>query len=137
MEPFRVLPRLDEKNEFFWTSGRDGVLRFLCCAACDYLIHPPSPRCPRCWSRAVAPRGVSGLATIHSFTVNHQRWAPDIEEPYVIALVQIDEQDDVRLTTNIVNVAPESVAIGMPVRVTFEDHDPIFIPLFEPTGGRG
>jgi hypothetical protein len=132
MEPFRVLPRLDDKNEFFWTSGRDGRLRFLCCQECDYFIHPPSPVCPRCWSRAVAPRPVSGQATVHSFTVNHQRWSPDINEPYVIGLVQLAEQEDLRLTTNIVNVAIEGVSIGMDVRVTFEDHDPIFVPLFEP-----
>jgi len=132
MEPFRVLPRLDDKNEFFWTSGRDGRLRFLCCGDCEYFIHPPSPVCPRCWSRAVGPRPVSGQATLHSFTVNHQRWSPDIDQPYVIGLVQLAEQEDLRLTTNIVNVAVEDVSIGMGVRVTFEDHDPIFVPLFEP-----
>ena len=132
MEPFRVLPRLDEKNEFFWTSGRDGRLRFLCCNGCGYYLHPPSPLCPKCWSHDVAPRPVSGRATVHSFTVNHQRWAPDIEEPYVIGLVQLAEQDDLRLTTNIVNVATADVEIGMPVQVTFEDHDPVFVPLFEP-----
>ena len=27
----RLLPRLDPDNEFFWTAGRDGVLRFLRC----------------------------------------------------------------------------------------------------------
>ncbi len=80
---------------------------------------------------ANAPAVVSGRATLHSFTVNHQPWdgAGDV---YVIGVVQIDEQADVRLTTNIVGIDPAEVRIGMPVEVVFEDHDPVFLPLFRP-----
>lgn len=136
MSDFRVLPRLDHDNEFFWTSGRDGMLRFLRCAGCGYFLHPPGPVCPRCWSRELSPRPVSGRATLFSFTVNHQPWAPGAEEPYVIGLVQLDEQEDLRLTTNVVEVDPSAVRIGMRLRVVFEDHDPVFVPLFEPIGAR-
>jgi len=129
---FRVLPRLGTDNRFFWTSGRDGVLRFLRCRGCGYYVHPPTPICPECLSRDLTPQPVSGRATVYSFTVNHQPWSPDITEPYVIAIVGLVEQDDLRLTTNIINVEPGGVAVGMPVRVVFEDHDPVFIPLFEP-----
>ena len=48
---FRVLPALDFDNEFFWTSGRDGVLRFLRCAECEVLVHPPVPYCAQCGGR--------------------------------------------------------------------------------------
>ena len=128
---FRVLPTLDEPSAFFWTSGEDGKLRFLQCAACSYLIHPPAPVCPRCVHRHAAPAVVSGRGTLHSFTVNHQPWdGPG--DPYVIGLVEIDEQADVRLTTNIVGIDPAAVQIGMRVEVVFEDHAPVFIPLFRP-----
>ena len=129
--PFRVLPQLSADNEFFWTSGREGVLRFLQCVSCSYFIHPPTPICPKCYSREVAPSVVSGRGTLFSFTVNHKSWdgSPD---PYTIGLVQLDEQDDLRLTTNIVGCAPDDVRIGVPVEVVFEDRDPIFIPLFRP-----
>lgn len=135
--PFRVLPRLAPDTEFFWTSGSDGRLRFLRCQSCGYFIHPPGPICPRCWSRHLEPEAVSGQATLHSFTVNHQRWSPDIDEPYVIGLVRIVEQDDLRLTTNIVNAPPDALAIGMAVQVVFEDHDPVYLPLFEPVAAVG
>ena len=128
---FRVLPTLDEPSSFFWTSGADGKLRFLRCAACSYLIHPPAPICPQCESREAAPAEVSGRATVHSFTVNHQSW-DGTTDPYVIALVTIDEQPDVRLTTNLVDIEPDDVRIGMPVEVVFEDHAPVFFPLFRP-----
>ena len=49
-------------------------------------------------------------------------------------IVEIDEQSGLRLTTNLVNCAPEEIRIGMPVRVVFEQHDDLAIPLFEPAG---
>lgn len=129
--PYRVRPALDETNAFFWTAGADGVLRFLRCQACGYFIHPPSPRCPRCGSGRLAPEAVSGRGAIFSFTVNHQPWDGS-SEPYVIAIVELAEQAGLRLTTNIVDLAPQDVAIGQPVEVVFEDHDGIYWPLFRP-----
>jgi uncharacterized OB-fold protein len=130
--PFRVLPRLDPDNTFFWTSGEDGKLRFLRCATCGYYVHPPAPICPRCLTRSVAPEAVSGRATVASFTINHQPWMPTYDPPYVIALVEIEEQPSVRLMTNIVDCAPDDVVIGMAVEVTFEHNDDVWIPLFRP-----
>jgi len=52
----------------------------------------------------------------------------------VLAIVGCVEQDDLRVTTNIVNCRPEDVRIGMPVQVLFEPHveEEVWIPLFEP-----
>jgi uncharacterized OB-fold protein len=58
-------------------------------------------------------------------------------EPYAIALVTIPEQDGLRLTTNIVGCPLEDIHIGLPVQVTFEQHDLVFFPLFEPLRGSG
>ena len=129
--PFRVQPALDDTNRFFWTSGEDGRLRFLRCAACGYWLHPPGPRCPRCGSRELGPEAVSGQGEVWSYTVNHQSWdgSPD---PYAIVLVALPEQDGLRLTSNMVNCPVDSVRIGMPVRVVFEQHDRVWFPLFEP-----
>jgi uncharacterized OB-fold protein len=128
---FRVLPTVDELSGFFWTSGADGRLRILRCPACSYFVHPPAPICPRCHDREVAPVEVTGRGTVHTFTVNHHPW-DGVGDVYVIAVVAIDEQPDVRLTTNLVEVDPGAVRIGMPVEVVFEDHDPVFLPLFRP-----
>jgi uncharacterized OB-fold protein len=74
---------------------------------------------------------------VHSFTVNCQQWFPDAE-PYVIGLVTIAEQDDVRLTTNIIDTEADDVTIGMEVEVVFEQADDVWLPLFRPAGpGRG
>jgi uncharacterized protein len=132
--PIRVLPRLDETNRFFWTSGEEGVLRFLRCSGCGLLVHPPGPVCPYCLERNLDPHEVSGLGTITSFTVNHQQWIPG-SDPYVIGLVTIAEQEDVRLTTNIVGADADEIRIGMEVEVTFEAHDDVWLPLFRPVSG--
>jgi uncharacterized protein len=128
---FRVLPEVTPLNEFFWTSGRDGTLRFLRCADCKEYVHPPAPVCPSCLGTDVAPEAVSGHARLYSFTVNHQQWIPD-SEPYVIGLVEIVEQPTVRLTTNIVECPIDDVAIGMELVVSFEEHDDVWLPLFRP-----
>jgi uncharacterized protein len=129
--PIRLLPRLDADNEFFWTGGKDGILRFLRCGSCRAFVHPPVPLCPACLGDELAPEPVSGRATVHSFTVNHQQWIPG-SDPYVIGLVSIDEQPDVRLMTNLVDCEPDVALIGSPVEVTFEQHDEVFLPLFRP-----
>jgi len=130
--PFRLQPRLDVDNRFFWTSGADGRLRLLRCAACSKFVHPPAPVCPDCLGSDLAPEAVSGRATVASYTINQQQWVPG-SDPYVIAWVAIDEQPDVRLTTNLVDIDAEDVEIGMPVKVVFEAvSDEVFLPLFTP-----
>jgi len=129
----RMLPTLTPGTEFFWTAGATGRLRILRCGDCATYVHPPSPICPCCLSRRVAPEPVSGRGRVHSFTVNHQRWRPDLAEPYVIAIVELEEQLGLRLLTNVVGCAPEEVAIGMEVEVRFEVHGDVYLPLFTPT----
>ena len=134
--PFRILPQVTDLNRTFWTSGGSGKLAFLSCNDCGHLIHPPAPICPRDLRKDLSPREVSGNATVATFSINHQAWMPGPDLPYVVAIVEIDEQPSVRLTTNIVNCAPEDVYIGMPVRVVFEhrptEDEDIWIPQFEP-----
>lgn len=136
-KPFRVLPRVTEQNEHFWRGGAQGELRFLRCQRCGYWIHPPAPVCPQCLSREVAPEATSGRAVVHTYTVNEQPWIPTLDPPYVVAIVELPEQEGLRLTTNIVNCDPYEVTIGMEVQVTFEEYDDVWLPFFEPVGVRG
>jgi hypothetical protein len=134
--PFRILPKLDESNRDFWTGGERGELRFWRCQDDGFYIHPPAPICPKCFGKNLATEAVSGAATLASYSINHQPWMPGPDLPYVVAIVEMVEQDALRLTTNLVNVDHDAIAVGMPVRVTFEHHaDPdgdIYLPLFEP-----
>jgi uncharacterized OB-fold protein len=134
--PFRILPRLTDLNRDFWTGGQAGELRFQRCQECGYYNHPPTPLCPICHSKNLAYEVVSGRATIWTFTINYQAWMPGPELPFVVAIVALPEQEGLRLTTNLVDVDPEAVTIGMDVEVVFENHDDeVWIPLFRPVGG--
>jgi uncharacterized OB-fold protein len=79
---------------------------------------------------------LSGLGLVETWTVNQHQFFPGFTPPYVIAFVTPVEDDRVRVLTNLVNVEPDDVTAGMPVRVTFQRYvngeDEVFIPLFEP-----
>jgi acetyl-CoA acetyltransferase/uncharacterized OB-fold protein len=130
----RTLPVLRDWNRFYWTSGEDGRLRFQHCGACDALQHPPAPVCRACGGDELEAQAVSGRGTVQSHTTNVQKWSADYPPPFVVAVVAIDEDPRVRLTTNIVGCEPETVQVGTRVRVVFEPIDDVWVPLFEPTG---
>ncbi|KPM51749.1 3-ketoacyl-CoA thiolase [Frankia sp. CcI49] len=131
----RPLPEITPATEWFWKSGADGKLRIQGCDDCGQLVHPPVPICPRCRSRAHTPTEVSGRATVVGFTVNVQPWTPAIMPPYVVANVALVEDASVRLTTNITGCEPADVHIGQEVAVRFEQHEDVWLAMFEPTGG--
>ena len=132
----RPLPALTDLNRTYWTSGAAGVWRLQRCPACERLIHPPALRCQ--YDHAV-PEWVdmSGRGTVESWTVNHHPFYPGIPTPYVIAFVNPVEDRQVRVLTNLVDVDPDRIFCGMPVRVMFEvgsddSDDDVYLPMFSP-----
>jgi uncharacterized protein len=129
---FQPLPEVTDDTAGFWQGGVDGVLRIDRCAECSTWFHPPAPVCPNCLSRDVAPAPTSGRATVQGFSVNVQPWDPDLAVPYVVAVVSVDDAPGVHLTTRLVDVTPDAVAIGMSVEVTFLHVEDLYLPLFRP-----
>jgi uncharacterized OB-fold protein len=128
----RHLPALETDTAFFWQAGAAGRLLISQCAACGRYQHPPLPQCAACGSDAPRPAAVSGRGRVATFTINEQRWTADLEAPFVFAAVELEEQSELYVFTNIVGCAPHEVRIGMPVRVCFERHGELYLPLFEP-----
>ena len=134
--PPRMLPTLDDHNRAFWTGGGGGgALMISRCVGCALWVSPPAADCPDCGA-ALQAHPVSGRGTVFTYTVNHQPFNPAVPVPYVIAIVELDEQPGLRLATNIVDCEPDAVHVGMPVEVRFEAHDaegetayaPVFVP---------
>jgi uncharacterized OB-fold protein len=136
----RLAPSPTPESRAFWTGGRDGDLLIARCHGCGRFFHPPGPACWRCRSTDVAPEKVSGRATVVAFTVDRQPWIPGFEPPYIVAMVELAEEPDVRLITNVVDVEPDDIRIGLEVEVFFEDWTAlsgqedtrVWIPLFRP-----
>ncbi|CAA0078920.1 Uncharacterised protein [Mycolicibacterium vanbaalenii] len=126
-------PALTELNRTYWTSGAEGLFRLQRCPECERLIHPPALRCQR---DHASPEWatLSGRGVVESWTVNRHPFYPGFPDPYVIAFVNPIEDVRTRVLTNLVNIDPDDIAPGMPVRVRFEsdDENVVFFPLFAP-----
>jgi uncharacterized OB-fold protein len=138
-DPTRIVPRRNDHNAAFWQGGADGRLMIGRCTQCSLWVHPPAADCPDCGS-ALAAQPVSGIGTVFTFTVNHQAFNPSVPLPYVIAIVELPEQADLRIAASIVDCEPDSVYIGLPVEVRFqpqgEGEDRVYVPVFAPQAVR-
>lgn len=127
----RKLPALNADNRAFWQGGQHGELLIHHCSGCSRYFHPPAPLCPHCASFDVAPQAVSGKGKVLSYTVNYQPWAPELEVPYVVAIIELVEQPGLQFVSNVVGVPVTQVHIDMPVRVSFLNVEDVWLPLFE------
>jgi uncharacterized OB-fold protein len=133
-----MLPKRGGHDRAFWTGGAKGQLLIERCDECARWVHPPTGTCRECGGPLLA-RPVSGRGTVFTHTVNVHAYNPAVPVPYVIAIVELVEQQDLRLAANIVDCEPDSVSCGMPVEVRFEQHravaqhaDTAFVPVFAP-----
>ena len=56
--------------------------------------------------------------------------------PYNISLIELEEQEGLRVCSNVLNIAPEDIYVNMPVQVTFMptvDEPNVVLPLFVPS----
>jgi uncharacterized OB-fold protein len=121
---------VNKTTEPFWEAAKQRHLTAPQCAACGTFRMPPTPFCPSCRSAEVKWVQLSGHATVYSFTVVHDfPGLPDLT--LVPAVVDLPDAPGARLVSNIVDVAPADVTIGMPVRVDFSPiADGWLLPVF-------
>jgi uncharacterized OB-fold protein len=131
----RLLPDPTPESSAFWTGGRDGHLLIHHCRACGRWFHPPAPVCFRCRSLDVGPQPASGRGRVAAFTINRQPWIPGYPPPYAVAMIELADEPDVRLVSNVVDVPIENMHIGMAVEVFFEQWEDVWLPLFRPVTG--
>jgi hypothetical protein len=82
---------------------------------------------------------VSGRGTVYSYTIAVQSFHPWFESriPYVLAVVELEEQRHLKLVTNLVECDEDDVEVDMAVEVVFEKlDDELTLPMFRPAGGR-
>jgi len=104
----------------FWEGLARHQVRLQRCNHCQAWIFYPRNRCPSCLSDVLRWHDVSGDGTVYTFTVSRQPTSPHFadEVPQLLAVVALDQ--GVRLTTTLVNVAPEAIHIGMKVKPYFD-----------------
>jgi uncharacterized protein len=128
------LPALNNDTRDFWTGGSNNRLMINRCRQCRRWSHPPVPVCRWCRSLDIGPEQSVGTGAVLTYTVNRHQWQPQLPADYTIAVVELDDEPGLRLTTRLVGLAPEDVHPGLRVAVQFERVADVWLPLFHPEG---
>lgn len=129
--PLRPSPGVSRDTRFFWEGLEVGELRIQRCAGCKTLHHPPVVRCPGCGGYDLDWQVASGRGRVYSHVEPVHPRFPAFGDGYVVGLVELEE--GTRLITNIVDVDPERVEVGMPVElVVRRENSERPLPLFRP-----
>jgi uncharacterized OB-fold protein len=120
-----MAPIPDPVTEPFWQACREGKLMIGRCNDTGRHFFPPRGVSPFTLSSNVELVRASGRGTLYTYTV--MRTAT----PYIPAMVQLEEGP--RIFTNLVQVAPEAVKIGMALTVEWvPSGDGPPVPMFAP-----
>lgn len=129
----RPVPVADPLTEPYWQGAKAGRFLLPRCRDCRAWHFYPKSRCPACGAASLEWTEASGLGTVYSFTVVHRAPSPAFagEVPYCVAVVALEEGP--HLMTRIVDCVPDTVAIGLRVKVRFAAVDdsaalPVFCP---------
>jgi uncharacterized OB-fold protein len=132
-------PVPDPDSAGFWQATADGRLAIRRCQACGWWSQPPLERCRYC-AAVMAYEEVSGEGTLYSFIVVHQPAVPGFGEelPYLIGLVDLAEQEGLRLVARLEDVDADELRVGLPVRARIVAHPGggFHVPLFSPVRRR-
>jgi uncharacterized protein len=116
----RTVPVADRDSLPYWAALAAGRFVLQRCAQCGRWTWPPRPICSGCHGDQLTWEAPSGTGTVYSWVVTHQPYAPDLARivPYTIALVRIDEQDDILIPGRFVSEG--KIHQGLPVRAVAE-----------------
>ncbi len=129
----KPLPQIDEMTRPYWEYCKNHELRMQKCSNCGYIRFPVSTVCPHCLSMEYEWTPLSGKGTVYSYVIYRQAYHPAYKKdvPYAVAVIQLEEGP--RMESNITGCEPDSITIGMPVEVYFDDvTDKIALPKFRP-----
>jgi uncharacterized OB-fold protein len=116
-----IPPSVTEETQAFWDAAQQGRLLVQRCESCGSKSFPPRTMCRSCRSRETTFEDItSSVGHVYSFTINHQRWLPDLPVPFAIVLVEFEAQPGVRIVGRLRGCPLEDVKIGMQVDVGFE-----------------
>jgi uncharacterized protein len=127
------VPLIDQLSKPFWNGVTEGRLIIQECKDCGFLIHWPKWVCPACLSMRLGSREVSGKGWLYSYTIVEHSYHPGLSSitPYILAVVELSEQKDLKLVTRLIDVPTSQVRADMAVECRFTEVAPgLTLPLF-------
>ena len=129
--PNLPLPLPPEEAEPFFAALKEGRLVIQRCVACAKLWHPPKAMCSACQGTAFDWQPMSGEGRVYSYVVTRQAVHPAFVDHTPMATVEVELAEGPRLVSNLLDVRPDDVEIGLPVQVVFEEvGNGVVLPLF-------
>ncbi len=124
-------PMANDEAVPWWRAAAEHRLVVQRCGECSHLRLPPAPVCPQCRSAEADWQEISGKGKLYTFTVVHRPVAADQALPFVIAVIELEGAQGLRMISNIVDTPPEELEIGMALEVVWEDMSPdLAVPRF-------
>jgi uncharacterized OB-fold protein len=116
-------------GEHFFRAIKDrGTFLATYCECCDVSFVPPKIYCDRCFCKIDKYIDVGSIGYVETFTISFKNMdGSEKAEPRILAMVKIDGTDG-GVIHYLIDVDPEDVAIGMPVKAVFK-------PKAKRTGG--
>ncbi len=133
-DPQRPLPKTFEfDTKAFWAATKNEELTYQQCDDCETVIFYPRRHCTKCLGNSLTWHTASGRGTIYTYSVVRQSYHPFFRGrvPYAVAWIDLDEGP--RLLSEVVGMEePGSLEIGQRVKVIWESHEELAVPLFTP-----
>jgi uncharacterized OB-fold protein len=125
----------DVHTREFWEYCARRELRFQRCAGCGRFRQPPRSGCPNCGATTTLWIKVTGRGRVFSYTIVHHAALPTLagDVPYNVVTVTFDDAPGVRLVSNVLDVGPDELRIGMDVVIAWDEPAPgVVLPRFRP-----
>lgn len=135
----RPVPAPDDVSGFYWAAAAQHRLVLQRCRSCQQLQYPPEICCLHCQFDDLELAEASGHGVLYSYAVVERALHAGFLDalPYVVALVELDDQPGLRILTNLVGVPPGTeLRCGMPVQVSFEERGAVTLPQFQLIGAQ-
>jgi len=112
-----MLPVPDLDTAPYWSALAQGRFLVQRCRDCASWTWPARPICSGCHGDSLAWEEPSGIGEVYSWIVTHQAYGPG-PVPYTVALVRLDEQDDILIPGRF--VSDVEIQQGLTVRAAAE-----------------
>jgi uncharacterized protein len=118
----KPMPEPTPVTKPFWDGLREHKVRIQYSPSADRYIFYPRILAPGTLADDLEWREVSGAGTLYTFTVADRPTAPPWADslPQFLAIVELDEGP--RLSSELVDVAPDALRVGMRVKAVFQDY---------------